>query len=98
MSRIGDGCLDWTSRATPSAPRPGAGIERPALSLRSGQFPQPNAKANVNSRRRRGEGENAANRATKLKGRLSRHNNVYTNTLRLHELWITGLAAGRLVK
>ena len=27
------GCLDWTSRATLSAPQPGAGMERPALSL-----------------------------------------------------------------
>jgi hypothetical protein len=88
--------LDFTSNAECAATR---GRNRAtSFVTKKWSVSTPNAKANVNSRRRRGEGENAANRATKLKGRLGRHNNVNTNTLRFHELQIIGLATGRPVK
>jgi hypothetical protein len=86
MSSIGMGCFEGTSLATERAPRPGAGTERPALSLCTVVNEKALIPKNVDLRRGRGERKDAADGSTEFQGRLGTHDNMYPSTLCFHEL------------
>lgn len=78
--------MDDTSLATVRGPRPGAGIERPALSLKQINKSTANRSNQTDARRSRSEGEDAANGSPNFQGCFRTHNNMHAGTLGFHEL------------